>query len=441
MKRAAVLSALSCALWGCPGGGNTDGGGGSFDGGVQGAYYVFPDQNLWTHLPSLSIDPAGGLHLAYVTNLSGANGHPVRYAYCGGGCNQQSSWKVVELNDSAQGLSRPSVKLTPAPGNKPRVVWFHETAQAWFFSMCDDQCTKQASWFNVQLHYANETASDEPYFAISPTGLSAFVYRDATLGSEGIYYSQCRQLCSVATNWSKTRLPLTPTAQKLSLAFDSIGRVHLAYRDTATPETIAYAVCDGACEQATNWASVRLFSVGADGSVVLRLNTNDQPRLLYFAGAADDPEAKNRLFYASCDNQCTAAAGWSKASLGLPEAYGSGGFDFTLDTKGNPRAVYHVGVEPHATGYSSCKDGCGTDQAKWRHALVETAASMEERVPTAPATGCSQAYWRPGERPVVVLDANGNPRVAYEAKHVQTGGCSEFVDLRYTRVSGFLEVP
>lgn len=418
MKRVTWIIAL--ALFGCgPGGGNPDGGGG-------GGYLVFPDQSLWTHQPSIDIDSAGALHLGYTTSLAGGSGHPIRYAYCAGGCGNKTGWTVVELNDGAFGEGQVSVRLFDG---KPRVLWFHEVTQAYFISICDAECTKLPNWTTTQVADTAKRPEADTHFAIDAAGKPAFVYLDSRIGREGIFFIRCTGNCNDRTQWTEVKLNVPAGADRFALAFDAQSRPRIVYRDPLANQ-IGYLQCDSSCTSTASFQGGTVLSSEA-GHPALKLDKQGRPRLLHMSG--------NKLFLAWCDSNCTQANGWQRAPVGAPEGYGSAGFNLVLDANDRPRIAYSTAN--NGVGYSSCKDRCTSSDPIWRHAVVETGPQLDQRAPMEVAQGCSTSSWMVGEGATLALDPNGNPRLIYEVRHQKGGSCLTATDAQYVRVAAFAEVP
>ena len=118
--------------------------------------------------------------------------------------------------------------------------------------------------------------------------------------------------------------------------------------------------------------------------------------------------------------------------MGLPEYYGKD-VDLAFDSQSRPRLAYYVDASPYALGYAWCNASCESTSASWQSRLTETSEQLNASVPVPRQPGCTLSSWYPGLLPALVLDAAGSPRIAYDAKHVQGGGCNAHTDIRLVR--------
>jgi hypothetical protein len=205
-----------------------------------------------------------------------------------------------------------------------------------------------------------------------------------------------------------------------SVATDMDGGIHLAYHyyeaaGDGAPTNGVYAYCASDCDKAEHWKGVAL---GENvNEIQLALTADGRPRILY---RVNSEETGSIFYYAECNQNCTASAGWSESAiasnLGMsivefsddeqPQRY------FALDPDGHPRFVYSdrdTFVEPDHLGtfYAYCDSGC-TDASQWS----ETRINKDNG-------GVGQYRSEDFYYPALTFSATGQPRILAEGSTMQ----------------------
>jgi hypothetical protein len=332
---------------------------------------------------SLEVDAKGGLSIAY----NNAGGGQLWYAHCASGCEQPSNWKSLKLSaDNVLGSS-PVLQLDAA-GN-PRIVWVVlgglNPNQAVYLE-CNSACTDNvANWgqavrvTTVDGRFAQFAASNNPtFFALDGQGRPGFVVHD----NGTLRYASCQGSCRAGANWQVTDLGAAragSSALHASLVYTAAGapRAAVTLADANNLVSLHYLACTAGCTATSGWTDTTGAPVGT--WLRLRLDRQDRPRLLYFAGALVGNPDSNKLFYSACDAGCDAAANWRRAAVGVPDGSGNQGLDFALDANGVPRLVYDTRAnnDPQTPvvntrlEYALCASGDCTATPTWTRTVVE----------------------------------------------------------------------
>lgn len=420
--------------------------------------------------PTVRVDPAGGVHVAFTPQSATAD-HPTRpayYAYCPAGCDGPHAFTLVPLGD---GVDFAALALTPdgRPRLLARVPVQSGAIFVYQYWACDAGCASPAGWSSAALGYAyaRQTGWVEPFihsFALDGQGRPRFVYYDAGQDYEdphaGAFYAWCDAGCLDPANWYETRLTGDSHATDFHLAFGPAGGPRLAYAtydgDNALQQ-VAYAECDRNCDAAGNWSGSVLADTVSSGvtsfaTFSLAVTSDGRPRLALYSGTGlGGSLPPNGLYYLACDAaNCGGAGAWTGVRLELPETRGEDGVALALDGQNRPRLAYHA---PLAAGlglhYAWCDAGCAGSAAAWSSGEVEPSDAANAELPIPPWPGCSfpecnppippctMSSWDVGLHPSLALDGAGNARVAYDAFHRQGGGCGTFTDAKLVRFAGF----
>jgi hypothetical protein len=390
-----------------------------------------------TENPTVAVDPAGGIHVAF-SAYSPVNGNfPVYYAYCPANCSSDAGWTVLAVAQAAAWGGHVRIAITPA--GRPRLLWFYEVGGAlsgtYNYAECDTGCTQAANWHAVAL-MSNSLGPLwlTRYFALDPQGRPRFVYTDTAPGHTGTYYTYCDASCRTVGNWHEVQIDTNYLLYDFSLAFNAAGQPRLAFRAN---DAVWYAECNGNCAQASAWNMVATYAFGDEGALALALDSVGRPRMALYQGSAGYPEADNTLYYAWCNSVCLDQNSWNSSDVGLPAHEGLD-VDLALDSLNRPRLVYFVddlAGSNYGLGYGYCTGNCETSTPGWVHQLVETPDDLDASDPVPPAQGCSLSSWlNIGRYPALAL-AGEDPRIVYNAEHVQGGTCSIHTDVKLVRLA------
>lgn len=437
---------------------------------ATGGFFLIPtpDIELPTSHPTLAVDPAGGVHIAFTPESATAENptRPAIYAYCPANCTGPEAFTRLHLGD---GVEFASLALTPS--GQPRLLLRKRVQSSYLFQFwqCDGNCTSMAQWISgdVGAAHARPVGWVEEFihaFALDDQGRPRFVYYDNGADYEdphwGAFYAYCNADCTTAANWQETRLLDDTDAGEFDLAFGPNGQPRLAWT-TFNSETITqqlvYAECEQNCHIVDNWSAIAVADT-ASASVThwtvfdLAVATTGKPRLALYTGTgAGGSLAPNSLYYLACDAaQCAADQVWSALRL-LPGTQGEDGVALALDSQNRPRIAYHA---PLAAGfglfYAWCNaNDCATATQGWQAQEMEANEEIDAELPIPPWPGCAfpqcnppippctMSFWDGGVRPALALDAAGHPRIAYDADHRQGGGCGAFTDAKLTRFIQF----
>ncbi|MHB0877380.1 MAG: hypothetical protein ACYC5O_15190, partial [Anaerolineae bacterium] len=197
-----------------------------------------------TRGPSVAVDTAGGVHIAYVYF-----GNPA-YTYCASSCGDPASFSPpIPLGQQAL-----HVQLALDAQGHPRLLWLgtDQTGaklDAYYYAACDTGCTNGASWSVPARIVGTDSGPvhNSHFFSLDRQGRPRFVHYEArgslvggSLGENpGTYLLYCDSGCTNDANWFYTAL----TGSELrypSLAITSGGLPRLAasYTDYSTPETV-----------------------------------------------------------------------------------------------------------------------------------------------------------------------------------------------------------
>jgi hypothetical protein len=436
----------------------------------SGSFFIVPvaDIDRPTSHPTVRVDAAGGVHVAFTPDSSGPGGstRPAYYAYCSGNCASAAAFTLVPLGDDVE-----YANLALDPAGHPRLLLRLATGNmfAYQYWLCDIGCTNSGQWTSgtIGYAYARPVGSGEPFsqfFALDPQSRPRFVYYDAGADLDdphwGAFYAFCDAGCTNPANWNETRLLDDTYATTFALAFGPAGQPRLTYA-TYDPDNVlqllGYAECQGNCGSAAGWSDSQLAatasaSVSDFANFALRVDGSGHPRLALYTGTGlGGSLAPNRLYYLTCGAaDCAQTANWSALDLGFTETHGAEGVDLALDSQDRPRIAYHA---PLAAGfglhYAWCNTTCTASAQNWQTLEIEPSEQVTQELPIPPWPGCpfpqcnpptpacTQSFWDTGVRPSLALDPAGHPRVAYDADHHQGGACGTFTDTRLTRFALF----
>jgi hypothetical protein len=391
---------------------------------------LFLNRSDKTNSAAIAIDANNGIHVAYAAFNRNANGEePAYYAYCAASCASTSSWAAAKLGDRVQ-----EVQLALDPAGRPRMLirMRDQNLDTFYqYAACDADCTSTASW---QIATVTPTSNldtslwdySQHYFALDPQGRPRFVYYDElNAPHNGTFYVFCDTNCTNAANWREIKLSDNAFTDA-SLTFTSAGQprfVAVGIPSSTNESALAYILCDAACDNPQNWGGAYLYERGGGhASFVLRLDSNDRPRIAFYQGSLSNGLG-HRLHYVWCDHNCANGQSWEGTSVGLETLDGQDP-DLALDAQSQPRIAYR-NVLGDSLAYAWCDAVCTSATASWQQRVVEPSSVLDAAWPIPPPANCTRAFWFGGFRPSLALDGAGKPRIAYDAEHMHSGGrCS-----------------
>jgi hypothetical protein len=340
----------------------------------------FVDMQYKTSNANIQVDAAGGMHLAYDYYESVDANAPTSgvYLYCATACEDGANWSGVMFGEQ---VNEVQLKLTPAA--QPRVLFrsraIDEDRNDFYYAACDQTCTDPAQWTVTHVTFNrgtapsdfNEDTLPQRYFALDPQGRPRFVYNDAVTDHLGTFYAFCDSDCAYPANWYETKIN-KDTGEQGPYRYEKFAYPTLAFTPQGQPR------------------------IAADG-----ISLQDE---FY-------------LYYLACDTNCEAATNWSSTPL-----YDRGGgakvsYDIEIDVQGQPRIAFYQEALLDDQGARLFYVWCNVDclaAANWQSIDL----------------GLGRFN---GQGPDLVLDAAGQPHLAYAVYDV--GGVG------YSRCTGTCDTP
>lgn len=403
--------------------------------GVEGRFFF--DTQYKTSNASIQVDAQGGMHLAYYYYEPAIDDRPTYgvYYYCPGDCDNDASWSGVAMGELVNEMQ---LQLTAT--GQPRIIFrtpsqVRASGNDYFYAACDQNCTDPARWGLIYLTSSSgigvidllkDDALPQRYFALDPNGRPRFVYKDGVTGHLGTFYAYCDGGCTDPENWYETQIN-QDNGNEHNYRYEKFDYPVLAFTPQGQPRVLAdgasmqdefylyYLVCDANCDQRDNWQSVPLADRGSGPNVSydLEMDAQGRPRVAFYEGAKLNGQG-DRLFYAWCNGTCQNSSNWQRQELGLSVNDGRGP-DLELDAAGKPRIAYAL-YNAGGLGYSWCNNNCESAGAAWQHQVTESRNQLVTAWPVAIPPHCDGGLWD-GIAPVLSLDAQGNPRIAYDTTY------------------------
>lgn len=410
----------------------------------EGAWFMEPYTK--TGGADIQVDLQGGLHLAYRYHLPDVEGTAAAYLYCPPPttqCADMQQWHPVKLLNLVR-----EVQLELTADGRPRLLIQTNSAQYpgggedYHYAECNQNCNDPQQWqvTLVATRYGDISSGISSYYlpdrycTLDAQGRSRFVYNDRNYVIEpdhlGAYYLWCDADCTQQANWQEVRITQELKGDYVydyeGLSFPALtltkagaprvvgDLVPLAGADGERNTGIYYFACDTGCESSDNWQRVKIADRGQGPFPMwdVALDANDRPHVAFYKEDTLDDDSGKRLHYLQCDNDCLNAANWQMLNLGLPREAGDGA-DLALDANGRPRITYLDGR--YDLGYSWCNGEC-LQLANWQHGIADTETGLEAAYPIARPLTCDAGLWRT-HSPAMMLDAKGNPHIAYDASY------------------------
>lgn len=379
-----------------------------------------------TVAPRLEIDAKGGIHTVYPAYAGGG----AYYAYCAKDCDDGDAFEVVQFPTDE---TVANAVLALSSDGKPRILLSLFTKT--LYATCDDDCTDEANWSQGEVldHEGDKEISGEA-LALDPDGNPHFIshtYR-AYLGigqkEELTHHHACYENdCTKAGNWTVGEIA-DQTWEESQLEFDADGNAHLAFvaiveeENEPTTRIAAYATCKGECDTSDDWLTAGLALAYTDdleafdlkSSIALALTKEGKPRLVMLAKSS---EGDKNLIYYECDAKCTGDGGGWVGSVLSDHPDINVGLDLALDSKDRPRFTHTLNYNI-ALAYCDTLP-CSDAESPWEMAWVEVSSSIpKDDIILFP--NCTVAAWFLHSSSLV-LDANDNPYVGYQARDVSGG--------------------
>lgn len=354
--------------------------------------------------PSVAVDSAGGIHMAFEPVSPAADGRlPAQYAYCAANCLNRESWQVIAVGDA--GLPGSEVRLVLTATGQPRLLWFAQrdwrTDGHYLFAACDSACTRAANWRSVTVATESVGEGEGRHFTLDADGNPHFLYTSTQTGHSGAFHAYCLASCLSAQNWREQKISDNYLLGSFSLAFDAQNRLRLALSSENNGQTgLVYVTCDVQCTAVANWQATALIQLGNELDLSLRLDAAGRPRLAVYTGHSGVQGEEKRLYYFQCNNECHLFTNWTQSNVGLAEGEG-GNVDLLLDGQSRPHLVVaDSAFLPKQVHYVYCSSRCDTSRPVWQRRMVEDGDAVAGRI-------CSVGYAYIGKRPALAWrDAN-----------------------------------
>ena len=402
---------------------------------------LFLNRTKRTDSASAAVDAAGGFHLAYAAYGPMVDGNEAYYAYCAANCgsrvklggrsfssivSRRFNWRSpVPAIPDCYCVGQAQIGIQNSTSTRPATL----------------NCTNPASWAYADVTTTTfspvfeNSYSGHHYFALDNLDRPRFLYQDSYSDA---FYVYCDSACTNASNWWKLPINVVIFSDpntRPTLTFTSAGQPRITavvMGDPTPPDYLTYITCDTDCGNPASWTYTALVERGSGHvSFVLRLTSNDQPRLVFNQGTID-PGPGNYLYYLWCNTGCTNGANWAGSSVGAQGQAEDP--DLALDAFDRPRIAFRSNSPDDGLGYFWCDSSCESYSAIWQGGLVEPSSNLDDEWYIPPPANCTTSYWYNGYRPSLALDAAGNPRIGYVAQHLYGGGgCTVDEDYRAVR--------
>jgi hypothetical protein len=398
---------------------------------TKGAFFATTE--LSTNSAGAIVDADGGMHMAFAFFLSASDDPPAVYAFCtvkpASACADSGKWQAVSLSYDVN-----EVQLALTPDGKPRLLIRKErdghNHDEYVYAACDSGCANQEQWQLASITFAGGVdvfGKDNPQhnFGLDNLGRPRFVYSNGWGAGYpvGVYYAYCDDACTDSGSWSKTQIYEGPEFKSLSFDYPSLtftrdGQPRVVANVAFSGETqgVRYLACDSGCGDIAGWESVLLYprGGGVSASWDIELDSADRPRIAFYQAGFEDGSG-DRLFYVWCNADCLSEASWQRAALtGVGDGKNA---DLELDGQNRPRIAFNSGTTT-GVGYLWCNTGCESVGATWKRGMAEPASQLQQEFAVPyPGDHCDPSVWAE-MIPSLALDAQGNPRIAYDALNV-----------------------
>ncbi len=280
------------------------------------------------------------------------------------------------------------------PNNQSDKGWQYAFCPAASVPNCDDP----AQWRVADLGRTDALAQLE----VTKDGRPRLWFKSVLSARPIFGYGECNSRCDQRSNWQFVDVVHSkywlPSLEELgfrheSFALDPQGRprfVYFHYDDTnADLHGMRYAFCNSNCTDAASWDSARISDNQSLWRPALGFTSAGQPRIV-----ASDLSDNKRVMYVQCNVDCEGEGDWSSVAL-----FGQQGdkvaWSFKVDPANNALRVAYKQDITAEMWLMWCAGDCLT---------VENWDGVSLAFTHAPG----------GANPVLALDAQGRPHIAYE---------------------------
>ncbi|MFO7684314.1 MAG: hypothetical protein R6X34_30150 [Chloroflexota bacterium] len=391
---------------------------------------------------AIAVDDQGGMHIAFsrIAPLLPGKQQALFYGFCQpasqADCSDEADWQLTEVDNLAEGW--PWVQLRLTPNGRPRLLLMRPISRdgvpfgglLYRYAECNTNCTAAQNWQALDITDQGTGGglynTDYSYqsFALDHLGRPRFVYEDRANSAgahAGAYYVFCDGSCTQPGTWFETRLDSSGDTvyvdEHAALMFTNNGRPRVFGRDggsLADPSSkLVYIECNTQCADSANWSlPAHLLSTNSGSGIYSwspAVDENDGVRLTFTPRGGP-------FYYLWCHADCAQTENWDGYSLDL----GGGSGDYSalaLDRHGRPRVAYRD-LNSFSLAYFWCDGLCESPNPQWHVTLAEDSAQIGDEHPISPLPTCVRGGWFGGLRPVLALDAQDNPRFAYDAEYM-----------------------
>lgn len=395
---------------------------------------VFPLGDPRSSSADLALDAAGNLHTTIVAYEPASAEPPVYYGFCAASndCLNPANWQLTIV---ARGAEQAEIQVTAA--GQPRLIFRKLLEESglrhpYFYAECNSTCGDTNQWAVTTIGGTSAIEAidwelPQRGFALDRQGRPRFIYYTGTPGdsNKGMFYLSCDQQCSQPEQWQQTTISLLSTTgdeiyHDPVLVFTSQNQPRILSYMTADQSGIYYIGCDQECHEASNWQRTLIAERGFGPLAAwdLELTSTDQPRAAIYVERFPNGSG-DLLLYGWCQSNCFEGDNWSGGPIGLAQNDGETP-DLALDSQDRPRIAYRStgAADTTGLGYLWCNRICESSEAIWNQELLEPSNTLDQRFPIALPPACEQGTWSAGYQPNLVLDSQGNPRIASEAKRL-----------------------
>jgi hypothetical protein len=277
-----------------------------------------------------------------------------------------------------------------------------QTQKGWRYGFCPAasvaRCDDPKQWQVVDLGRSDALAQLE----VTDDGRPRLWFKSTLSARPTFSYGECNNRCDQKDNWRFVDVVQSkywlPSLQELdyrheSFALDPQGRPRFVYfhYDDTNPDVhgMRYAFCNSNCTSQAGWDSVRIAPTESLWRPALGFTSAGQPRIV-----ASDLSDNKRMMYVECNADCEGAGSWPTVALfGRPDVYVS--WSLQVDpTSGAVRVAYKQDTDAEIW-LMWCGNDCLT---------IENWDGVSLTLTHAPG----------GRNPVLALDGQGRPYIAYE---------------------------
>jgi len=383
----------------------------------------------------IAVDAQGGIHTVFskIPPIGDGEIKFTYYAYCAtpAQCGTLAGWQITEIPNA---VDFPWAQLELTPQGRPRLLLMRTVypdngsftgGKQYVYAECNSTCTQAQNWSLMEVLVSPSGGglydSDYSYhtFALDNQGRPRFIYEDRANSSgdhAGAYYVYCDANCTTPGTWFETRLdPHNDNVyitEYALLRFTPDGRPRVFGTDGNISTRLSYLECNSDCDNSANWSMpAHLFDIKTGPghrNWSAAFDQQGNPRLAFYPGAGP-------LFYAWCNGTCRDSTNWDGVQVPLSDAASGEHPSLALDAQGHPRIAYRD-RDQYGLGYAFCNENCESAQGRWTTGLVEDDNQLNQEFPIKPLPHCDTSAWFGGLRNNLTLDAQGNPRIAYDAE-------------------------